>query len=95
MLGLEREIGSLAPGKRADIILVRADTLGTAPLNDPVGAVVLQSSPANVDTVLVEGEIIKSGGQLVGRDAARAVKELSDRSRDLNARVEAAARSPG
>lgn len=95
MLGLEREIGSLAKGKRADIIMVRADALSTAPLNDPVGTVVLQSSPANVDTVMVDGELIKSGGQFVGRDAARAVKDLSERSRDLNARVEAAARNPG
>ncbi len=89
-LGLEGRIGSLAPGKRADLIMVRADDLATAPAHDPVSTVVLQATPAAVDTVLVDGEVIKAGGRLVGRDAARAVSVLAERARQLNARAQAA-----
>lgn len=95
-LGLEGLIGSLAPGKRADLIMVRADDLATAPAHDPVSTVVLQATPAAVDTVLVDGEVIKAGGRLVGRDAARAVSILAERARQLNARAQAASQtSPG
>jgi len=92
-LGINDRIGSLAPGKRADVIVIRADDLSTAPLRDPVSTVVLQATPAAVDTVLVEGEVIKLGGRLVGRDAARAVAALSERAFQLDARVRAA--NPG
>lgn len=92
-LGINDRIGSLAPGKRADVIVIRADDLSTAPLRDPVSTVVLQATPAAVDTVLVEGEVIKLGGRLVGRDAARAVAALSERAYQLDARVRAA--NPG
>ena len=75
------------------MIVIRADDLSTAPLRDPVSTVVLQATPAAVDTVLVEGEVIKLGGRLVGRDAARAVAALSERAYQLDARVRAA--NPG
>jgi cytosine/adenosine deaminase-related metal-dependent hydrolase len=94
-LGIDGQVGSLSPGKRADLVLLRADELATAPMRDPVGTVVLQATPASVDMVLVDGETIKAGGRLVGRDAARAVAELSERARQLDARVAAAVRAPG
>lgn len=94
LLGIDRDVGSITVGKKADLCLIRADRLGTAPLNDAIGAVVLQASPADVDTVLVEGEVVKRGGVLVGRDAGRAVSELNDKARALYARADAA-RPPG
>ncbi|MEP9377244.1 amidohydrolase family protein [Aquabacter sp. CN5-332] len=92
LLGIEKEVGSLTQGKKADLIIVRGDRLATAPLNDPIGTLVFQASAADVDTVLVEGEVVKRQGQLVGRDPARAVSELQARARDLYAR---AANPPG
>jgi hypothetical protein len=57
---------------------------------------VLQATPASVETVLVDGETVKAGGRLIGRDPARAVAELLERARQLDARVAAAAaRAPG
>jgi 5-methylthioadenosine/S-adenosylhomocysteine deaminase len=81
-LGLDSEIGSLEPGKAADVIVVRADGLGQAPVNDPVATLVLQCSAAQVDSVLVAGEPVKRGGELVGRDpgaAAGLVESSSER----------------
>jgi 5-methylthioadenosine/S-adenosylhomocysteine deaminase len=64
-LGLSGITGSLTPGKRADIILIRTDDLNIAPLAQIETTVVQAATPANVDTVMVDGRIIKRGGQLV------------------------------
>ncbi|WP_049928143.1 amidohydrolase family protein [Halopiger goleimassiliensis] len=63
-LGLEDEIGSLTPGKRADVVLVRTGDVNTTPVHDPVETLVFQASVAAVDTVLVDGEIRKRHGDL-------------------------------
>lgn len=75
------EVGSLTPGKRADVILVRTDTWGMQPLNYPVGAVVESGHPMLVDLVMVDGEVVKRDGQLVGHDFAR-VRRLAETARD-------------
>jgi 5-methylthioadenosine/S-adenosylhomocysteine deaminase len=66
--GLESKIGSLAPGKDADIVLLRTDLLNVAPVWDPVAAVVLHADLSNVDTVLVRGRFRKREGRLVQTD---------------------------
>ncbi|MFN3656061.1 MAG: amidohydrolase family protein [Pseudolabrys sp.] len=63
--GLDKKVGSLTPGKQADVLLLRADDLNMAPAHDPVGCVVMQAGPANVDTVLVAGKAMKRGGKLL------------------------------
>jgi 5-methylthioadenosine/S-adenosylhomocysteine deaminase len=62
---VQRAIGSLEVGKKADIILVRLDEINTMPLNDPVGTVVMHAHPGNVDTVFVGGKIVKRGGKML------------------------------
>jgi cytosine/adenosine deaminase-related metal-dependent hydrolase len=79
--GLEDRIGSLTPGKRADVIVVRADSFGMTPMNNPVGAFVYNAHPGLVDTILVDGQVVKRDGKLVGLDAAR-VRRLAIESRD-------------
>jgi 5-methylthioadenosine/S-adenosylhomocysteine deaminase len=69
--GLDRKIGTLTPGKEADIILLRTDRLNVMPFNNAVGAVVTNMGPQNVDTVLIAGKVMKRGGQMVGLDFAR------------------------
>jgi 5-methylthioadenosine/S-adenosylhomocysteine deaminase len=66
-LRLDRRIGSLTPGKQADLIIIRANDLNifpSVPLGDPVHAVVMNAESGNVDTVLVAGKIVKRGGRL-------------------------------
>jgi cytosine/adenosine deaminase-related metal-dependent hydrolase len=72
--GLERKVGTLTPGKEADIILLRTDRLNVMPMNNAVGAVVTSMGPQNVDTVLIAGKVMKRNGQLVGVDMARIAK---------------------
>jgi cytosine/adenosine deaminase-related metal-dependent hydrolase len=66
-LRLEKKIGSLTPGKQADIVLIRANDLNlfpSLPLGDPVHTVVMNTETANVDTVLIAGTIAKRHGKL-------------------------------
>jgi len=63
--GLDREVGSLTPGKQADIVMLRADDMNMVPAHDLVGCVVMQASPANVDTVMIAGRIVKRNGKLL------------------------------
>src|SRR5206468_7630545 len=72
--GLDRKIGTLTPGKDADIILLRTDRLNVMPMNNAVGAVVTSMGPQNVDTVLIAGKVMKRNGQLVGVDMNRIAK---------------------
>jgi cytosine/adenosine deaminase-related metal-dependent hydrolase len=65
---LDHRIGTLAPGKAADIVLLRADGLHMSPLNDPIAAVVTSANAGDVDTVLVAGRVRKRDGALVGVD---------------------------
>lgn len=67
-IGMGHEIGSLTPGKRADIVLVSTSSISLAPMNDPVGALVFYANSSDVDTVLINGEVRKRAGRLVGVD---------------------------
>lgn len=68
MLRQSHRIGSLAAGKQADLVLVRASDLNMQPVHDPVSSVVMQTSLANIDSVMVAGEWKKRRGQLLGVD---------------------------
>lgn len=66
--GLAHKVGSLTPGKQADVIMIRADDLNLTPVSDAVGAVVLAAHPGNVDTVFVAGSAVKRHGRMTGID---------------------------
>jgi cytosine/adenosine deaminase-related metal-dependent hydrolase len=89
MVGLDRRIGSLAPGKQADIVLLRTDDLNMTPVIDPVHSIVLHAGPANVDTVFVAGRLVKRQASLLYRDLARRKSELVAASTALLARARA------
>jgi len=78
-LRLDDKVGSLTPGKEADIILLDATRLNVAPLNQVPGAVVSLMDRTNVETVIVAGKVRKWKGQLLGvdLDGLRKTLELS------------------
>jgi cytosine/adenosine deaminase-related metal-dependent hydrolase len=80
-LRLDSKTGSLTPGKDADIILLDAEAINVAPLNNAPGAVVTLMDRSNVDTVMVAGKIRKWQGQLLGHDMDKLRRELEE-SRD-------------
>jgi cytosine/adenosine deaminase-related metal-dependent hydrolase len=84
-LGLDRRIGSLSPGKEADIILLRKTDINMRAAADPVSAIMLHAGVANVDTVIVGGNVVKQGGKLSFRDISRRFAELERSSERLYA----------
>jgi 5-methylthioadenosine/S-adenosylhomocysteine deaminase len=71
---LDRKVGTLAPGKEADIVLLRADGPSLWPINNAPGTVANLMHPGHVDTVLIAGRLRKWRGSLVGIDVARAMR---------------------
>ncbi len=69
-LNMADRIGSLTPGKQADIIFIRTGDLNLFPSHDPVETVLFQSHSANIDTVLVAGKPLKRAGRLLYPDLA-------------------------
>lgn len=69
--GVDGVVGALAPGKQADLIMLRTDRPNIFPINDPIGAVVWGMDTSNVDWVFVAGRPLKRAGVLQG-DVARA-----------------------
>ena len=88
--GLEARIGSLTPGKDADLILLRADDLTVFPVTDPAGTIVTAGHPGLVDTVLVAGRVVKRAGELVDAD----LPKLRSRLFESRNRIAAAAGIP-
>jgi len=72
-LGLDGVVGSLEPGKRADVVLIKNDeSPAMFPILNPYGHVVFQAQRADVHTVLVNGRVVKYDHHLVGTDLGRA-----------------------
>ena len=69
-LGMDDRIGSLTPGKQADVILTWGDDLNTCPVHDPIQTLVFMATPYNVDTVFVNGVAKKRYGKLAYPEAA-------------------------
>ncbi len=86
-LGLADLTGSLTPGKRADLQIIRLNDLNLAPVFDPVHALVYSGQPANVDTVMVDGQILLRSGKLTRWDAETLAREACLNLRDLAIRT--------
>jgi cytosine/adenosine deaminase-related metal-dependent hydrolase len=70
-----RKVGRLAPGMQADVVLISYKRVGLFPLHNPTALVVMYATPADVDTVLVAGKVLKRGGKLQGVDYAALMRE--------------------
>ncbi len=75
--GIADRTGSITPGKKADLVIIDTKAPNVAPVIDPVAAVVCAADISNVDTVMVDGRILKRDGKLVA--------ELSGPRRDVEA----------
>ena len=75
--GLETSIGTLTPGKQADIIMVRTNGVAVFPVTNAIGTIVQAVERSDVDTVMVAGRIRKRGGKLVGVDIAKLTAEVT------------------
>jgi cytosine/adenosine deaminase-related metal-dependent hydrolase len=77
MLKALDRIGSLKVGKQADLVMIRADDLNMQPVHNPVSSVVMQTSLANIDSVMIAGQWKKRAGKLLGVDLAPKLAALN------------------
>ena len=74
-MGVDSKVGSLKPGKRADLIAISTNALNMAVVTDPAHLVLESTGPENVDTVVVDGRILKRGGKLTAVDTPKVIRE--------------------
>jgi cytosine/adenosine deaminase-related metal-dependent hydrolase len=80
--GLDREIGSLTPGKKADLITLRATDPNLWPANRVVQTLIGSANGGNVETVIVNGEVIRDASGFTGfsvQEVRRALEQTRDR----------------
>jgi 5-methylthioadenosine/S-adenosylhomocysteine deaminase len=75
--GLESKVGTLTPGKQADIIMVRTNGVAVFPVTNAIGTIVQAIERSDVDTVMVAGEIRKRAGKLVDVDVAKLMADVT------------------
>jgi 5-methylthioadenosine/S-adenosylhomocysteine deaminase len=86
-MGIGDQTGSLTPGKRADVIMLRANDLNLAPINVADGQVVLAAQPRNVEHVWIDGVQRKRDGELVDVDVATLVENAKAAVAGLSERL--------
>ena len=87
MLGWDDQIGSLEPGKLADVALWRVDTAAHAGIADPVAALVL-GTPPPLELLLVQGRVVVRNDAMEEIDEERLAVDVHTASRTLLARAE-------
>ena len=87
-IGMDGTIGSLEPGKRADLIMLSTDTLNMGSfVSDPAHLLVEAAQPVNVDTVIIDGRVLKYAGRMVAVDQERVIRSAADSIKDVLART--------
>jgi 5-methylthioadenosine/S-adenosylhomocysteine deaminase len=77
-MGLADRVGALTPGKRADVIMLRATDLNMMPFTDGRSAVLHSATTANVDTVIVDGRVLKFGGRILSVDVEAVRRQAAE-----------------
>ena len=72
-MGIDSTVGSLEAGKKADVIIVDMMNPFLTPTKDPLTSLVLYATSSDIDTVIVDGRILKKDGRLIGFDMAEAL----------------------
>jgi 5-methylthioadenosine/S-adenosylhomocysteine deaminase len=78
---LDSKIGTLTPGKEADIVMLATDRINVFPMNNVPGTVVTLMDTSNVENVFIAGRVMKWQGRLVGADLSR-IRRTIDTARE-------------
>lgn len=88
-LGREHELGRLAPGYKADLVLYRKSSMPLVPLNVPVRQLVHGEAGAGIDTVVVDGEVVMHQGRLTKVDEKSLIAKFQAVHASLLDRIQA------
>lgn len=76
VLGMEDEIGTIEPGKKADIIFIKTDRIHLCPDNDVCSNIVYSANGSDVDTVMIDGKIIMQNRKMINIDEKEVIKQV-------------------
>lgn len=76
VLGMENEIGTLEPGKKADMIFIKTDKLHMCPANDVCSNLVYSSNGADVETVMIDGKVIMQNRKMINLDEKQVMRQV-------------------
>lgn len=82
-LNLDKKIGSIEPGKLADIVIIETKSPNMMPNYDPFATLVFQANPSNVDTTIVNGKIIVENKKLKTYDIKKNIKQMKEIENDI------------
>jgi 5-methylthioadenosine/S-adenosylhomocysteine deaminase len=88
-LGLSSVCGTIEAGKRADLILVRIDNAHNQPLNDLFSQLVHCAKSSDVETVIVDGDVLMQNRKLAMLEERRVIEEAQKANADLMRRLQA------
>ncbi len=77
VMGLDHEIGSIEIGKKADLQIIDMRRLGLTPTNDPVATLVYHGHGKDVETVIVDGQVVVSNGRVQTADEDALITQAS------------------
>src|SRR6185436_2853015 len=86
-MGLEAEIGSLEVGKRADVAVVRLDRLHATPVTDVVSSLIYSAGPDDVDTVVIDGELLMRERRLLRVNEREILEDAKVQRENLDAHL--------
>ena len=75
---VDGKVGTLTPGKEADLLMLKADSIDVWPLNNAYGAVVNLLGTGHVEAVFIAGRVKKWRGKLVGIDLPRVLRSIQE-----------------
>lgn len=90
-IGLDHLIGSITPGKRADLVITRCDDINMVPVIKPVGALMFNAHIGNIDMVLVNGKVMKKNGKVLNVDWPKLRQDVRQRTARM---VDLASKAP-
>jgi 5-methylthioadenosine/S-adenosylhomocysteine deaminase len=86
-LGLDKEIGSLETGKRADVIVVDLDQIHLSPQHEVVSALAYSAIASDVRTTIIDGQIVMRNGELLTMNEAVVIDEANREAQGLRTRA--------
>lgn len=90
VMGLDHMIGSITPGKRADLLILKCDDMNVVPMIHPIGTLMFNAHIGNIDTVMINGKVVKKDGQVTNVDWPKLRQDMRDRAARMVRVVEAA-----
>jgi cytosine/adenosine deaminase-related metal-dependent hydrolase len=77
-MNADSKVGTLVPGKEADLLMLKADSIDIWPLNNAYGSVVGLMGPSHVEAVFIAGQVKKWRGSLVGVDMPKVLANMQE-----------------